>query len=143
MDVISHLEEDNARISKCLMETAQNYSQWTRDRIFEEAKKIFASIKEHFSKDAILENNLKDSGPVANLLAEVSKQRKEITSEVEQIVEIHVDEPGFEQALETIAEKFAQYSQYCKEKFYPAMKKLLSTDELKHIQEQFEQKILS
>ena len=143
MDIFSNLESENANIAQRLSETAKNYSQWARDRIFEEVKKDFALIKEHFAKDSTLENNLKNSNPVKTLLSEASRQRKEITAEIEQIVEIHVDEPGFEQALESIAEKFSQYGKYCKEQFYPAMKKILSADELKHIQEQLEQKIVS
>ncbi len=143
MDIFNYLEEDNASIAQRLVETAKNYSQWSRDRIFEEVKKEFASAKEHFSKEALLENNLKNAAAVQSILSEVSQRRNEIMNEIEQIVEIHVDEPGFEQSLETIANKYSQYARYCKEKFYPAMKKILSTDELKHINEQLEQKALS
>jgi len=143
MDVFKYLEEDKSSIVQRLNETAKNYSVWARDKVFEEAKNDFSSIKEHFSRESILENNLKDGKAIQNLLSEVSGLRNEITTEVDEIVEIHVDEPGFEQSLESIAKKFSQYAQYCKEKYYPAMKKILSADELKHIQDQFEQKIYS
>jgi hypothetical protein len=143
MDIFTYLDDDNAKIAQRLSETAKNYSTWARDRIFEEAKKAFASIKEHFDKEVILESNIKSSQTVQSLLAEASRQRKEIAAEVDQIVEIHVDEPGFEQSLETMANKYHQYAQYCKEKLYPAIKKILSADELKHINDQIEQKILS
>jgi len=143
MDVFNYLEDDKSSIIQRLNETAKNYSVWTRDRVFEEAKNDFTSIKKHFARETLLENNLKNSVPVQNLLSAVSKLRDEITAEVEQIVEIHVDEPGFEQSLETIAKKFSQYAQYCKEKYYPDLKKILSADELKYIQKQLEQNILS
>ena len=143
MEIFKYLVEDNASIAQRLTETAKNYSVWTQEQVFEEAKKAFSSIKEHFSSESILENNLKNGTAVQSILTEVSKLKKEITAEVEQIVEIHVDEPGFEQSLETIAAKFTQYSQFCKEKFYPAIQKVLSVDELKYINKQMEQKVLS
>jgi excinuclease UvrABC nuclease subunit len=143
MDIFAYLEDDGAKIGQRLSETAKNYSEWSRDRIFEEAKKAFASVKEHFAREVILESNIKNGQPIQALLTEASKQKKEITAEIESIVEIHVDEPGFEQALEDIAAKYAQYAQYCKDKYYPAIKKILSADDLKHINEQMEQKILS
>ena len=143
MDIFKYLTDDSGSIAQRLTDTAKNYSEWTQERVFEEAKKAFASIKEHFSSEVLLENNLKNAAPVQSLISEVTKLKKEITAEVEQIVELHVDEPGFEQSLETIAGKFNQYYQYCKEKFYPALQKTLSADELKHINEQMEQKVLS
>ena len=111
--------------------------------MFEETKKVFASVKQHFASESLLENNLKSPQPVKQILTDIDKQKKEITAEIEQIVEIHIDEPGFEQSLETVANKFSQYTKYCKEIYYPAVKKVLTTDELKHINDQLEQKVLS
>ena len=143
MDIFSLLEDDGARIAQRLTETGKNYSTWTRDRIFEEAKNLFQAIKDHFSKLAILENNLKNPEGLKDILSQVNTKRDSITADVEQIVEIHVDEPGFEQAFEQIAKKFTQFAQYNKETFFPAIKKNLSEDDLKHIQQQIDQKVLS
>jgi hypothetical protein len=143
MDVFNYLDEDNKKIAETLRQIVQNYSGWAFERVFEEAKKVFESIKNHFAKDTLLENNMKNPKQLENLLSEVAQKRKDITADIEQIVEIHVDEPGFEQSLETIANKYDQYHQYCKDKLYPKMKESLSPDEKKHIEEQLEQKIFS
>ncbi len=143
MDIFSLLEDDGARIAQRLTETGKNYSTWTMDRVFEEAKNLFQAIKDHFAKVAILENNLKDPAGLKDLLSQLNTQRDSITADVEQIVEIHVDEPGFEQAFEQIAKKFTQFAQFSKQTFFPAIKKNLSQDDLKHIQQQIDQKVLS
>lgn len=143
MDIFSLLEDDGARIAKRLTETGKNYSTWTRDRIFEEAKSVFQAIKDHFAKVAILENNLKRPEEIKSTLSQLNTLRDSISADVQQIVEIHVDEPGFEQALEQIAKKFSQFTLYSKETFFPAIKKSLSEDDLKHIQQQIDQKVLS
>jgi hypothetical protein len=143
MDIFSLLEDDGARIAGRLTETGKNYSTWTRDRVFEEAKSMFQAVKDHFAKVAIVENNLKRPEGLTDILSQVNTQRDAITADVEQIVEIHVDEPGFEQSLESIAKKFTQFAQYCKQTFFPTIKKNLSEDDLKHIQQQIDQKVLS
>lgn len=140
MDIFGFLEDDNTHTSHRLNEAAKHYSDWARDRVFEESKKALALVEAHFSRDALLEQNLKNNGSVKSILDEVQKQREAIDSEIEHIVEIHVDEPGYEQALESIAAKFNQYAKYCHDTFYPAMKKALSADELKHVNEQLEEK---
>jgi hypothetical protein len=131
MEIFTYLADDGKQIADRLMETAKNYSTWTRDRIFEEAKKAFESIQGHFSRVALLENNLKNPQSMQKVLSDLNKQRDAITADVEQIVEIHVDEPGFEQALEAIGKKFIQYTKYCQDNYFPAVKKNLSAEDLK------------
>ena len=113
MDVLNYLEDNNAQIAQHLTETAKNYWQSTHDRTFEEVKQEFQSIEDHFSREALLINNIEQREKVKNLLNEITKQKAEIRSEIEQIVEIHVDELGFEHALRCIANKFSQYALYC------------------------------
>jgi len=143
MDIFSFLVDDGAHVAERLTETGKNYSTWTRDRIFEEAKNLFQAIKDHFSKIALLENNLKNPENLKDILVQVNTTRDSITEDVEQIVEIHVDEPGFEQSFEQIAKKFNQFVEYNKQTFFPVVKKNLSADDLKHVQQQIDQKVLS
>ncbi len=143
MDIFNFLQEDAAHIAERLTETGKNYSTWTKDRVFEEVKNLFQAIKDHFSKLAILENNLKNPEGLKDILVKLNTLRDSITADVEQIVEIHVDEPGFEQSFEQIAKKFTQFAQYSKETFFPAIKKNLTEDDLKHIQQQIDQRVLS
>jgi hypothetical protein len=143
MDIFSFLEADGSRIAERLTETGKNYSTWTMDRVFEEAKNLFQAIKDHFSKVAILENNLKNADSMKDVLVQLNTKRDSITADVEQIVEIHVDEPGFEQSFDQIAKKFSDFVKYSQGTFFPTVKQNLSEDDLKHIQQQIDQKVLS
>ncbi len=143
MDVFKYLEDDNNSIVQRFSEIIENYSKWATERVFEESKKAFSSVHQHIAQEAIVENNLKNDVAIERVLADATNQKKEITSQLEQIVELHIDEPGYEQSLEIIAKKYKEYVNLCTEQFYPSLKKVISPDELKHISDQLEQKVLN
>lgn len=143
MDIFTFLEDDGNHIAERLKEAGANYSTWTMDRFFEESKNCFQAMKEHFSKVAILENNLKNPTGIKDLLIKLNTQRDSIKADIDQIVEIHVDEPGFEKSFEQISQKFSDFVWFSKEKFFPAIQKNLSAEDLKHIRQQIDQKVLS
>ncbi|MBX9879436.1 MAG: hypothetical protein K2Y22_13325 [Candidatus Obscuribacterales bacterium] len=51
-------------------------------------------------------NNLKDESGMHRVLTTFNTQEKQLNSEIENLTMIHVDEPGFEQGLESIAGRF-------------------------------------
>lgn len=143
MNVFHYLSEDHSAISKRLEETTENYSTWTRDRIFEESKNILQAIKDHFKKEHLLVNNLKDESGMHQVLSTLNNQEKEIKSEMDNLVMIHVDEPGFEQGLESIAGRFDEHCRFCGKTFYRRVKEKLTAKDLRQVQTQFERKLLS
>lgn len=143
MNVFELLSDDSAHTSARLREAASCYSEWTFDRVFESTKKSLESIKQHLDKEQLLLNNLKKTAGLEEVVSKFSEQKKDILSEMESLVMLHVDEPGFEQELEEIAAKFDAHRDYCRDTFYPAMEKSLSSSDFAHVQEQFGQIILS
>lgn len=142
MDAFDVLSRDSAIIAERLKETAANYSEWHFDRVFESTKKSLESIKQHFNKEKLLVNNLKDQDKAKELVDKFTNQEKSINSEIESIVMLHVDEPGFEQELETISAKFEDHRNFCDKEFYPRLEGMLTPEDMKKIDQQLEQIIL-
>lgn len=142
MDVFDILNTEAARITERINDTATNYSEWAFDRVFESTKNSLESIKQHLYKESLLINNLKDEAGMQDLLTEFNQQKNTIVSEIETLVMIHVDEPGFEQGLERIAKQFGEHQIFCEETFYPQMETKMSGEDLRHFNEQLEQAIL-
>lgn len=143
MNVFHYLSEDHSAISKRLTETTKNYSTWTRDRIFEESKNILQAIKDHFKKEHLLVNNLKDESGMHQVLSTLNRQEKALNSEIDNLTMIHVDEPGFEQGLESIAGRFEEHCRFCGKTFFSRVKEKLSANDLRHVQKQLELQLLS
>ncbi|MBX9772151.1 MAG: hypothetical protein K2X29_12315 [Candidatus Obscuribacterales bacterium] len=143
MNVFHYLTEDHSAIAKRLEETTENYSKWTRDRIFEESKNILQAIKDHFKKEHLLVNNLKDESGMHQVLSTLNKQEKELNSQIDNLIMIHVDEPGFEQGLESIAGRFDEHSRFCGKTFFRRVREKLSPKDLRQVQTQLELKVLS
>lgn len=141
MDLFDILQNECAILSSQLQQTAEHYSDWSEDHVFEGTKKGLAKIKEHLKKESLLVNNLKDTAGTEEVLAEESKFQQEILSDIDSIVEIHVDEPGFEQALESIASKVSEHCKFTHEKFFPVLKQHLTPSDIAHVQEQLEQEV--
>src|SRR4030095_8795370 len=143
MDVFNYIQSDSDMINDRFIELAENYSEWAQDRVFEETKNGLAGVKSHFQKEQLLINNLKDRSGSEKIFAEAQKQQEAIVSEIEQLVMIHVDEPGFEQGLEAIRDKFTTQREFVIDTLYPRLKNRLSPADLRHVSDQLEQKVLS
>jgi transcriptional regulator with XRE-family HTH domain len=143
IDVFEYLKQDGAHIAERLNTTVNQYSEWPRDRFFEETKRTLEAVRGYFSKESLLSNNLKDTQGTEAIVEEAEKQRGNIQADIENLVMVHVDEPGFDQMLGSIADKMNQHCDFCEEEFFPAMKEHLSADDIKHVKEQLDQEILS
>lgn len=143
MNVFHYLSEDHDAIKQRLSDTTENYANWTRDRVFEESKNILQAIKDHFKKEHLLVNNLKDESGMHQVLSTLDTQEKELNSQIDNLTMIHVDEPGFEQGLETIAGRFDEHCRFCGKTFFRRVKEKLSARDLRQVQNQLELKLLS
>jgi hypothetical protein len=142
MDVFDYLATDETHLFDKLHETYAQYSVWTRDQVFEETKNNLDGLRNLFHKEALLTQNLKDESGMQDILATVDRQRQDILTEADNLVMIHVDEPGFEDGLGAIADKFREHVEYCQNTFYPSVLDRLSPEDRKKINDQLEQKIL-
>lgn len=146
MNVFNYLHEDAAHIIHGMEALAANYpdhSNWTWDRTFEESKRSIQQIKNHFLKQSLVVNNLKDHVPVDNVLAEAENKRDTINEAIDNLLDLHVNERGFEQGLQALAKRTDTYFHFCDDVLYPELKSHLSRDDMKHVREQLDELILS
>lgn len=143
MKIFRYLTEDLEHIQGMLNETIANLSEWPQDRIFEQTKKALASLDEHFNKQKIISNNLADSENLDAARNEFVAQIKAIKQDIDSLIMIHVDEPGFAQVLQSMGSKVDRFLEFCKESFYPALLDNAPEADMKNIQTQLEEKALS
>ena len=78
-----------------------------------------------------------------NKIPEFQAKIKEIKEDMNSLIMIHVDEPGFSQVLQRIAAKVKDFSDFNANSFYPSLKDKLTMDEFNKIESQFETAVLS
>lgn len=136
---LRYLDEDGERVGKSLSMTAENYADWSQDQVFESTKKVLDGVRMHLEKETIVLSNLKNNDGLEDYLKEVATQELKLNDEIDNLVMIHVDEPGFEQGLESISAKFQQYCNFCATKLHPSVKQKLTDADLEHISQQLDQ----
>lgn len=141
MNIFKYLKDDGLSIANRLEEACQNYSEWTMGHVFEETKRDLDGITSHFHKVSLLLNNLKKARAIDGILAEEKDRQDVIKADLGNLVMIHVDEPGFEQALETILAKFENYLQFCNKVLFPALEERLSKRDFQRVEEQLDQAV--
>lgn len=143
MDAITYLRNNEDTIAHRLSLTVKHYADWTQDRVFEESKKCFSGLAEHFKKESMVWNTVRGlQNDLDEVVQQAENQAEEIESEVGRLVMIHVDEPGFEQGLEEIASKFEEHRAFCDKELFPKVKKEISQKNMQRVNAQLEQVIL-
>lgn len=143
MDVFNYFEDRNAQIAQHLNEASLNYWQLPHEHTFNEVRKEFESIEDHFYKEVVLLNKVKHKGRMKNLLAAIVKKRIDISSAIEETVNTHEDGLEFEHALKSLSNMFLQYADYCANTFYPALQKQMTREDLNSVSDQLWQKVAS
>lgn len=143
MDVFKYLIDDGDAIAHRLNETVAEFAQWPQDRLFEETKKAFASLEGHCDKERMIVNNINNSENVVPLSETAEAQIKAMKADIDSIIMIHIDEPGFLNALKALATKLNEHVAFCKDEYYPALRQGLSAADKEHVNAQFEQMVLS
>ena len=143
MNVFEHLQSQCDTIDKRLQEIVTHYPDWPRDRIFEDTKRELKAINKHFQQQTLLFTRADKNGRVSSLKTATDKAQESIKSEIDNLVMIHVDEPGFEQGLEDIAEDFNCYRQFSEGTLYPELEKILDKDTIDSVEKQIENENLT
>ncbi len=141
MDVFEFLLTNEAHLAHRLSETAANYSSWTQDRVFEETKTILDGLKSNFTKENALISTIQVEG-MEDILKEAEKHRDEIKEDASNLCMIHVDEPGFEQGLETLAYKFERHKEFCEKTLFPRLKEAATPKQLESAANQLDAVVL-
>ncbi len=143
MDVFKYLKDDGEAIAHRLNETVAEFAQWPQDRLFEESKKAFTSLEAHFEKEEMIVNNINDSEVIVPLSEKAGAQIKDMKEAIDSIIMIHIDEPGYLNALKNLAVKMNEHLRFCLEEYYPALASGLSAKDKENVNSQFENMVLS
>lgn len=143
MDVFKYLNDDGDAIAHRLNDTVANFGEWPQERLFEETKKAFGSLEGHFDKEKMIVKNIDNSPTVVPLSEKAEADITVMKEAIDSIVMIHIDEPGFRNALISLADKFNEHRAFCRDEYYTALKDVLSATDKEHVNAQFEQMVLS
>ena len=143
MDIFKYLQEDGESIAHRLNQTVAEFGVWPQERLFEETKKAFSSLEGHFDKERMIVKNIDNSDVVVPLTVEAEAQIQAIKEAIDSIVMIHIDEPGFLNALQSLANKFNDHMSFCLDKYYAVLRAGLSAADKAHVNAQFEMMVLS
>lgn len=141
MNVFEFLTEEAYCVSKRFNQVVEHYpatADWTWDRAFEETKKDITMLTEHLKKETVLECSIGDLTDMSEALDQAKAQRKDINSSIDNVLMIHVDEAGFKEGLQKIADKLDEHTEFCVKSYYPLMEKLIPAEKLANIQDQLE-----
>jgi organic radical activating enzyme len=141
MNVFEFLTEEAHSVVRRFNDVVEHYpatADWTWDRAFEETKKDITMLTEHLKKETVVENNVSQSQDMTVQMDKAALQRKEINSSIDNVLMIHVDEAGFKEGLQKIAEKLDEHTTFCTKSYYRLLEQHLSANELQNIQDQLE-----
>lgn len=143
MDIFQYLNQTLEQAETSFAKTSENYSIWTQDQVFEESKKGLNLIQAYFDAEAPLINDIKSMSQASDLLAKAATHKDSLKSKTDNLVMIHVDEPGFEQGLEDILAQLGEYHEFGRSELFPTIRKLISESHLRTINNQTENHIFS
>ena len=131
MEIFAFLEEEALDIEKKLKELRKNYSQWSREHVFDRVKLICDAIGGHLKKEKDLLTGNVDlhSAQVKELMSEREKDSAKLTEEVGQLVMVHVDEPEYEECLNKLLQAVEQHVSFSRH-FYARLKGQMTQGQL-------------
>lgn len=144
MNVFEYLKNDEEHILSSLEQLTEHYPDWSMDRVFEGIKQAIDSLQKHIhKKESMVLANVHAREKIEDLIAKFEDKKTAIDEIVENLVMIHVDEPGFEQQMTRLTKYFKEFSRFSQEELYPAILKVATKDELRRMNEQLETMVLS
>ena len=87
--------------------------------------------------------NIDNSDVIVPLSVKAEAQIQAMKEAIDSTVMIHIDEPGFLNALQALATKFNDHMSFCLDEYYTALRFSLSSADKAHVNAQFEQMVLS
>lgn len=141
MNVFEFLTDEAHSVIRRFNDVVEHYpatADWTWDRAFEETKKDITMLSEHLKKETVVESNVSQSQDMSDVIDKAALQRKGIKSSIDNVLMIHVDEAGFKEGLQKIAEKLDEHTTFCTNSYYPLLQQHLSAHELQNIEDQLE-----
>lgn len=124
------LKDDAAQVKERMDATIKNYSVWNMDHVFESTKKCFEGIRRYIRRKNVLVSSIVANPDILKAAEQTKKSESELISDIENLVMIHIDEPGFEIVLEKVVNEFHQYCNLCETDLFPRIGPQLSQQDL-------------
>jgi len=111
-DVFNYLKEEQALTIANLSELVQNFSDKNREEVFDEVKLVCDQLRGYLKKQSVLlidELENKNEKGYSSLLKETKKMQDQLFDDLETIVMVHVDEPGYGSYLSNLLKHAEDY----------------------------------
>ena len=142
MNIFEYFTDEVADIEQKLDELTQNYSNWSKEQVFDRTKEILDEIGGHLKKqNVLLFQNCADVSKQSDLLAQAQRDHAKIEEEIGQIVEVHVDEPGYDEYLKNLLTTIREHIAFSK-KLYSEIQSKSSETDLASLNAQFNDVLL-
>jgi flavorubredoxin len=142
MDIFEYLVAEHKDIEEKLIELTDNYTVWSREKVFDRVKVVCDAIMGHLKKQqTILLHNLTKTEDLIPLMQECQVDRAKVEEEIGQLVMVHVDEPGYEEYLSNLLRVIEEHITFSK-KFYANLKAKANPAEIKQIDSQLKDMVL-
>jgi hypothetical protein len=110
MDVFAYLQEEQALVLSSLKELVQNFSDKSREEVFDEVKLVCDKLRAYLKKYAVLVlDELEEMKFESPSLKETKERRDQLLGDLENLVMVHVDEPGYRDYLANLLEVSQDY----------------------------------
>jgi hypothetical protein len=110
MNIFTFLSEEANLIEPKLNELVHNIANLSREKVFADVKLICDELRGYWQKQGILLlDKLEADSSCAPQLKVVLECRDQLKAELETLVMVHVDEPGYKKYLESLLGKAQAY----------------------------------
>src|SRR6516162_4714567 len=95
-DVFKYLKEEQAFVVASLKELVQNFPEKNREEVFDDVKLVCDKLGGYFKKQATLVlDEVENDNEYPGLIKKTKKTHDRLLDDLENLVMIHVDEPGY------------------------------------------------
>ncbi|MBX9573288.1 MAG: hypothetical protein K2X77_30595 [Candidatus Obscuribacterales bacterium] len=130
MNIFEYLLTDERHIQEKLHTVADNYADWPQPKVFDGVRHAIDSVTAHVTKvNNILLRDLPNEA-MGGLTAKWKELAQSIEDSIENLTQIHVDEPGFEQLFIHLSRAFDSLAGFEQEELFPALKKNAKEDDI-------------
>ena len=141
MDIKEFMDKDLQFIKDVVQELSDNITTWDTDKVFEKAKEMFDLFSCRFSLEDSLLCQMTCSTDVKLGIKNFLKRRREFRERLEDILELHADDPEFRKAISSVLETVRKHMKYREEEFYPQVIDRLPATDLERMSQALKKKI--
>jgi hemerythrin-like domain-containing protein len=132
--VFEFLSEDHNMLASQAGILSENYSKWTRDKVFEETVNLMDGIRRHLERQRRLchdwSESSSDSELMQNVLRRSIAEHEKILDRNSDLLMQHVDGPDFLERVKLLLQQIRELIDFSENELFSVMKKHVSREEL-------------